>query len=459
MKKTSAQLFLAKIPENLRKLADICPFPLYIVGGSIRDFLAGYPLPENTDWDISAPAEEGALLAAAKESGFTARAVYRATGTVKLEDSAGKGYEFSRFRSDKYVRGVHTPVEIFFTEDINLDARRRDFCANAVYFDIKSGEFLDPLGGIPDIEKRTLRTVAPAEKVFGEDGLRLMRLARISAQTGFMPDTECLEGAKRNAALVKDIAAERIFTELQLLLHADALHGDPIAPYRGLSLLRETGVLREIIPELALGDKMPQRADFHDHDVLEHSIRCVRYAPPEIRLAALLHDVGKPFCFLRDGNFHAHPEEGARIARDVLTRLKAPKKVIAETETLVRVHMRDFNLLMKPNKVRRELVECRPLLDELFALKQADYSACKDDLSPAPAATKWRAELQKMKAEGAPLSLKELAVDGKDAKRAGIPPVKISEVLEDLLFYCAFDGARNDREHLLKRLKKIAEKA
>ena len=459
MKKTSAQEFLAKIPENLRKLADSCPFPLYIVGGSVRDFLAGFPLSENTDWDISAPAEESALLSAASDCGFTARAVYRATGTVKLEDSAGKGYEFSRFRSDAYVRGVHTPVEIFFTDDIVPDARRRDFCANAVYFDIKRGTFVDPLGGIPDIENHILRTVAPAEKVFGEDGLRLMRLARISAQTGFTPDAECLEGAKRNTPLVKDIVPERIFTELQLLLHADALHGDPEAPYRGLCLLRETGVLREIIPELALGDKMPQRADFHDHDVLEHSFRCVRYAPPKIRLAALLHDVGKPFCLLRDGNFHAHPEEGARIARDILTRLKAPKKVIAETETLVRIHMRDFDLKMKPNKVRRELVRFRPLLDELFALKQADFSACRDDLSPAPAATKWRAELQKMKAEGAPLTLKDLAVDGKDAKRAGIPPVKISEVLDELLLYCAFDGSRNDREHLIKRLNKFAEKA
>ena len=458
MKKTSAQQFLEIIPENLRKLADVCQFSLYIVGGSVRDFLAGYPLPENADWDICAPAEESELLAGAEACGFTARAVYRATGTVKLEDRAGKGYEFSRFRSDAYVRGVHTPVEIFFTQDINLDARRRDFCANAVYFDIKRGEFLDPLGGIPDIENRILRTVAPAEKVFGEDGLRLMRLARISAQTGFSPDEECLEGARRNAALVKDIVAERIFTELQLLLSADALHGDLDAPYRGLSLLRETGVLSEIMPELSLGDKMPQRADFHDHDVLEHSLRCVRYAPPGIRLAALLHDVGKPFCFLRDGNFHAHPEEGARIARDILTRLKAPKRVIAETETLVRVHMRDFNLLMKPNKVRRELVQCRPLLDELFALKQADFSACKDDLSPAPVVTKWRAELQKMKQEGAPLSLKKLAVDGKDAQAAGIPSVKISEVLEELLYYCAFDGSRNVRDHLIKRLKKIAEK-
>ena len=459
MKKTLAQQFLEKIPENLRKLADACPFSLYVVGGSVRDFLAGYPLPENADWDISAPIAESELLDAAKMSGFTARAVYRATGTVKLEDCAGKGYEFSRFRSDAYVRGVHTPVEIFFTDDIHLDARRRDFCANAVYFDIKGGKFVDPLGGIPDIENRILRTVAPAEKVFGEDGLRLMRLARISAQTGFVPDGECLDGAKRNAALVKDIVPERIFTELQLLLYSDALHGDANAPYRGLSLLRETGVLREIIPELALGDKMSQRADFHDHDVLEHSFRCVCYAPPEIRLAALLHDVGKPFCFLRDGNFHAHPEEGARIARDILTRLKAPKKTIAETETLVRIHMRDFNLLMKESKVRRELVEYRPLLEKLFALKQADYSACKDDLSPAPAVLKWRAELQKMKEEGAPLSLKELAVDGKDAQSAGIPPARISDVLDELLFYCACDGARNNREHLLKRLKKLAERA
>ncbi len=443
------------LPENLIKLADVCQHSLYIVGGSVRDFLLGDMPDGKTDWDLASPMTEEELTANAEACGFAVKSVYRATGTVKLEDGCGTQYEFTRFRSDRYVRGIHAPAEISFTEDIAVDARRRDFCANAVYYDIKRHMFVDPLGGIGDIGQRILRTVAPAEKVFGEDGLRLMRLARIAAQTGFSPDGECLAGAKTHAALIRDIVPERIFAELTLLLHADGKRGDETAPYRGLCILKETGVLKEILPELALGEGMAQRSDFHDHDVLEHSLRCVRYSEPGIRFAALLHDVGKPFCFLRDGTFHAHPEEGARIAREILTRWKAPKKLTEETVLLVGLHMRDYNLQMRESKVRRELVENFALLDKLLALKQADFSACKDDLSPAPCVLKWRGILQKMKDEGSPLCLSELAVNGNDLLGAGVPPQRVGDVLRQLLLLCAVDGTLNRREKLLARLPAI----
>lgn len=443
------------IPKNLTVLAKTCAFPLYVVGGSVRDYLCGYAPDDTTDWDVCAAAEEDELLAAAEKCGMKARAVYRNTGTVKLEDRDGTGYEFTRFRSDKYVRGEHVPSKIEFTDDIETDARRRDFCANAVYYEIVAEKFRDPLGGIADIEKRVLRTVAPAKKVFGEDGLRLMRLARFAAQLGFAPDGECLEGAKTHAALVKDIAPERIFAELSLLLNADCRHGEGNGTYRGLCILRDTGVLRHILPELALGDKMRQRSDFHDHDVLEHTFRCVKYAPPEIRFAALFHDAGKPFCFMRDGNFHDHPEEGARIAEDALRRLKAPKKLTEETVALVRLHMKDFNLAMRENKVRKTIVENYPLVPKLIALFQADFSACKDDLSPAPAAVKWREILQKMEREHAPRALSELAVNGRDVQEAGVNAADTGRVLHELLLYAALDGAQNTRERLLKRTKKL----
>lgn len=442
------------IPENLTNLAAECSFPLYLVGGSVRDCLAGFPAGNNPDWDICAPAPEEALIAAAEKLGFTVKSVYRHTGTVKLCDQKGVGYEFTRFRSDKYVRGLHTPAEIEFTTDLGTDARRRDFCANAVYYDIKTETLCDPLDGKRDIERKILRTVAPAEKVFGEDGLRLMRLARFAAETGFLPDAECAAGAKRNRALVKDIFPERVFAELNALLLADRKHGDTEAPYRGLCVLRDTEVLGEILPELASGNGMKQRADFHDYDVLKHAFRCVKYAPPEIRFAALLHDVGKPFCFLRDGNFYRHAEEGERIAGEILSRLKAPAKLKAETCALVKLHMRDSDGKMKQSKVRRELAEHYPLLEKLFALRQADYSACKDDLSPAPAVEKWRRILKEMRTEGAPLSQKELAVNGKDLLEAGVPPKRVGEALADCMEYCVQDGARNERAGLIARAKK-----
>lgn len=446
---------LKLIPDNLTKLADVCREPLYIVGGSVRDFLCGYPLSAQSDWDICSPCEETALAEAARRCEFTVRSVYRNTGTVKLTDANGVGYEFTRFRSDKYVRGRHQPSEITFTRDIGTDARRRDFRANAVYYDVKRGEFVDPLGGIDDIKHQILRTVAPAEKVFGEDGLRLMRLCRFAAQTGFSPDGECLEGARRNSALIRDIVPERIYAELVLLLKADVKHGLKDGPYRGLQLLRDTGVLKEILPELALGDGMAQRSDFHKYDVLEHSFRCVLYSPPEIRFAALLHDVGKPFCMLTEGNAYRHPQEGARIAEEIMTRLKAPKKLTEETEKLVLLHMRDYNLQMREGKLRRELVQNAPLLPKLLALKQADYSACKDDLSVAPCVQKWRNVLEKMQREGAPLTLKELAVNGAELQTVGVKQQNTAEALNGLLLYCAEDGSRNRKETLLPRAKKL----
>ncbi len=442
----------ASLPKHLIALAEACDLPLCLVGGSVRDFLCGLPVTSRTDFDLASPMPESALLAAAEACGFTVRSVYRNTGTVKLCDEAGIGYEFTRFRSDKYVRGMHSPAEITFTEDIGTDARRRDFRANAVYYDIKAERFLDPLGGIADIRERTLRTVAPASKVFGEDGLRLMRLARIAAQTGFSPDRECLDGAKEHCALIRDIVPERIFAELMLLLHADERRGDGTDVYRGLAILRDTGVLGEILPELARGDGLPQRPLFHDHDVLEHSLRCAMYAPAEVRLAALLHDVGKPFCYFRDGNYHGHPEEGERIAREILTRLRAPKKTVSEVCALVRLHMRDYDLGMREGKLRRELVRNYSLLPKLFLIKQADYSACKDDLSEAPVLKKWNAVLAKMKSEGVPFTLSELAVRGDDLLALGVPPRQVHETLGDLLLFCAGDGRLNTRERLLAHI-------
>ena len=442
------------IPPRLRALAGALSAPLYAVGGSVRDALC-HTLGEHIDWDIASPATETQVCAAAEACGFCVRAVYPRTGTVKLDAPEGFSCEYTRFRTDKYVRGVHMPAEIAFTDDISLDARRRDFCANAVYYDIAADRYCDPLDGISDIRMRKLRTVAPAEKVFGEDGLRLMRLARIAAQTGFEPDAECLEGASLHRALIRDIAPERIFCEMQLLLHADERAGGKRAPLRGLCILRDTGVLDEVLPELCAGRGMAQRADFHDHDVLEHSLRCVYYSAPAVRWAALLHDVGKPFCMRRDGNFYAHAEEGARIAQGILTRLKAPAALTQRTARLISLHMRDHDMKMRENKVRRDILENYALIDDLFALRRADYSACKDDLSPAPGVLKWQRILAAMREEGVPFTLKDLAVTGVDLTARGIRGERVGALLHELLLYCMTDGRRNTRPGLLKHIDNL----
>lgn len=438
-------------PKPLLRLANACPQPLYVVGGSVRDTLAGLT-PSVSDWDICAPLPYAQLASIAESNGFTVKSVFKSTGTVKLADEDGTEYEYSCFRSDRYVRGIHVPVETYFTDDIESDARRRDFTANAVYYDVAKGVYVDPLQGIAAISEKRLTTVAPAEKVFGEDGLRLLRLARQAATLGFTPDEACLRGARANAALIQDISPERIFAELQTLLHAEEKYGVADGAYRGLKLLDETRVLDFILPELTAGRGEAQRADFHDHDVLEHSLRAARYAPPSVRLAALLHDVGKPFTQKRDGNAHAHPEEGARIATDILRRLKAPKKCIERIPALIQWHMYDFDCQTSEKKLRRFFVAHYALLDDLLAIKQADYSACKDVLSPAPTCVRWQALLQKMRAENVPFTIKQLSISGKDLLPL-LPPSKIAETLRALLLHTAVCPQDNTPERLLRLAK------
>ena len=144
------------VPQNLITLANRCPTPLYVVGGSVRDHLANLT-PKSHDWDVCSPLLADDFSKLAVENGFSVQAVYRNTGTVKFSDGE-HDYEYTCFRSDTYVRGTHVPVEIFFTEDITLDARRRDFTANAVYYDVANDKFVDPLLGIPAIREKRLST-------------------------------------------------------------------------------------------------------------------------------------------------------------------------------------------------------------------------------------------------------------------------------------------------------------
>lgn len=439
--------------ENLIKLARACPFPLYIVGGYVRDFLAGLDC-VNKDIDICAPADTDRFISVAQKCGAEVTAVYRNTGTVKLK-LCGEEYEFTCFRSDEYVRGEHRPVRTFFTDDITLDARRRDFKCNAVYYDISDDCIADPLGGVEDIGKKRLTTVAEADKVFGEDGLRLMRLARQSAQTGFAPSEECLSGARKNAGLISDIAAERLYAELNLILMADGRYGKEYGQYAGLKILDDTRVLDFILPELTAGRGMEQPPAYHSHDVLEHSLRAVKYADISVRLAALLHDIGKPYCKINSGTYRGHENESARIAGEVCSRLKAPKKPACETERLCQTHMYDFRCDARESKIRRFIVNNSDIFGKVLLLKQADYSACKDDLSIAPCVQKWQKIYSDMVKEGAPVSLKQLKIRGDELIEIGVKPENVGGVLENLLYDCALDGRLNDNKTLLERAKRL----
>ena len=185
------------------------------------------------------------------------------------------------------------------------------------------------------------------------------------------------------------------------------------------------------------------------YDMLFHSLRSVKYAPPNLRLAALLHDVGKPFCHLRDGNSHEHPKEGARIAKEILQRLKAPKKTIEQACALTLWHMYDFNCMVKETKLRKFFVDHFSILDELMQIKQADFSGCMDDIGVAPTVVRWKNLLEKMRKERAPLCIKDLAIRGKDLIEL-VPAPMISAVLQELLYHAVCFPRDNEKMRLLR---------
>lgn len=439
--------------ENLKILSENLDSPLYAVGGIVRNFLINGE--SSTDIDLSGGIPTEKFLEKAKAIGFTICAEYPRTGTVVIGLN-GERFEYTQFRKETYeLGGKHTPTAVEFTDDIVLDAKRRDFKCNAVYYDIKSDIIVDPLGGVEDIKNKVLDTVVSPDEVFSHDGLRLMRLARFSGELNFLPTDDVLNSAKNNANNIKDISPERIYEELKRILVCDKKYSfsDCCGHYNALKILDRIRVLDKIMPELTAGRGMKQRADFHNYDVLEHSLKAVLYAEPQVRLSALLHDVGKPYSMNKFKKFHTHNVDGKPIARDILNRLKVDNETKEQVLFMVTEHMKDLDLKMGENKVRKYIVKNYHRIGELFMIKQADFSACKDDTSECPTIKKWKDIISKMKSEGAPLTKKELAVTATDLMGVGLKGKEIGEKLNELHMHAVVNPQDNEREKLLRLAK------
>ena len=445
------------LPKNFIDLAKTMPKPLYVVGGAVRNFLIDGSLSADIDLAGAIPAQQ--FIKVLNDFGIKESAVYPRTGTVMFSDG-GYHYEYTTFRRDTYVGGEHLPVKSEFTEDILEDALRRDFKCNAIYYDVQNNDIIDLLGGVEDINNKTLSTVCEPDKVFSVDGLRLMRLARFAGELNFQPTYETLQSAKKYADNILDIAPERIFSELKMILSSDSKYpfSDPIGHYRGLKILDKTRVLDKFLPELTEGRGMVQRADFHKYDVLEHSIRTVLYSHPTIRLGALFHDIGKPFCFLRDGYYYHHFSEGEKIAEKVLKRLKADKATIDLVKFLVREHMVDLDCSMSESKVRKFLVKHQDRLDELRRVKQADFRASLEIESTAPTIIKWKKIYDKMQADGTPFNLKDLKVSSSDLMDIGYKGQQIGKELKALFDYAVLNPNKNNHQTLMTLAKKHFDK-
>ncbi len=441
----------AAIPAPVRELLETfwsSGTAAYVVGGSLRDVALGRA---PYDWDLATRARPDEMLELFPDAVYENR-----FGTVAVRRD-GELYEITTFRSDHEYADFRRPHRIEFGDSIELDLARRDFTCNAMAWGtVPAAEasttpaLVDPYGGATDIEARVLRAVGEPRLRFEEDALRMVRAVRLAATLGFDIDPATLAGIQARAELVGHLSGERIATELDRLLAADR-------PSTGLRLMSDTDLLRGISPDLAAQRGIPQNK-VPGEDLWDHTLRTVDAAPtarPVVRLAALLHDIGKPATFA-DGHFIGHDAVGADLAGAFLDRLRAPRAVHERIVHLVRHHMFSYEPNWSAAAVRRFIAKisldgsAMEALDELFELRAADNVG--SGLPPgAGDLDALRARVAEALAEGVVLHRRDLAVDGDDLMiELGVAPgPRLGRVLDAMLARVQADPALNDRASLL----------
>lgn len=434
--------------------------PLYLVGGWPRNRLLGLP---GGDLDIcAAPVGQDATTLFAQVEGV--RCVDRSTrlGTMSI---TGPGFEaeYTAWRTESYgVGGAHRPDAVAFGATMAEDALRRDFTINALYYDIAADRLSDPLGGLADLKERSLRTCRAPQDTFDDDGLRLMRLARLGAELGFEPEEHTFAAARERAALIGDIAPERIRAELARLLLCDTKYPGNTAQavLTGLHMLDALDLLGRVLPELEACRGVKQRADYHDFDVLGHCLHASAAAPAKLplRLAALLHDVGKPAALRASGRMLGHDRLGSALAREALTRLRFPNALVDEVCALVRAHMVDLDGRMGEGKLRWFFVELgRERTQGLIELRRADVNGSRAQPAPGDPAAKWTKLVARMDAQNVPWDASRLAIDG-DALSAlvGGPSPRVGALKRALHRHVVQHPGDNNRKRLLALSAQLA---
>jgi tRNA nucleotidyltransferase/poly(A) polymerase len=413
-----------------------------VVGGSLRDVLLGRP---PADWDLASDARPERLLEIFPDAAYENR-----FGTVAVR-RAGEVFEVTTFRSDHDYADFRRPHRVEFGDTIELDLARRDFTVNAMAWGARPGEppaLVDPYDGRSDVESRLLRAVGDPRARFEEDALRMVRAVRLAATLGFGIEPATLAGIQARSELAAHLSGERIATELDRLLAS-------AAPSVGLRLLSDTGLLAAISPDLAAQRGIPQNK-VPGEDLWDHTLRCVDAAPatrPIVRLAALLHDVGKPASYA-DGHFLGHEAVGADLAGAFLDRLRSPRVVRDRVVELVRNHMFSYEPSWSDAAVRRFILKIGRLgdgaLSELLELRRADNVG--SGLSPdAGRLDELRQRIAAELAAEAVLDRARLAVDGTDLMTEldlAQGPI-LGRILEALLDRVIADPALNDRPTLL----------
>lgn len=419
-------------------------FRSWIVGGCVRDVLRGQ---QAADWDVATDAPPDQLMKvfpAAIPTGLQ-------HGTVTLV-VGGRHYEVTTLRGESTYSDGRRPDAVRFVDDITADLARRDFTINAIAVDPVSGAVIDPFGGLQDLAAKTIRAVGTARERFAEDGLRVLRAARFCATLGFELEAATFAAIAPTLDTFRKVSPERVRDEWVKTMKGKQ-------PSRAFEVMRTSGMLAITCPELLEGVGMAQNK-WHAYDVWRHGMACMDACAgdPVLRIAALLHDVGKPRTRAfsdktKDWTFYEHDRVGAEIAEPICHRLKFSNDERQRIVALVRHHLFHYDQWTDA-AVRRWIRRVgKERIEDLWALNEADVRGKADSIE-----SEALAPLQAMKehvarvlAAGAVLSTRDLAVDGHDLMRAcGLPPGRqLGELLEQLLEQVTVEPSRNERQTLL----------
>jgi poly(A) polymerase len=346
-------------------------FQAFLVGGCVRDLVMGLT---PKDYDISTDATPQQVVGLFPES-LTVGAQF---GVVMVPRDEGN-VEVATFRSDgRYTDGRH-PHEVRYAKTPQQDVLRRDFTINGLLYDPLDERVLDYVGGQADIRARRLRTIGEPSERFSEDRLRMLRAVRFAARLKFVLDAAAKEAIRRQAAEIRQVSAERVREEILKILTEGQSRP-------GFELLDATGLLQEVLPEIKRMQGVPQPAEFHpEGDVWVHTMMMLeglRSPTPTLALGVLLHDVGKPPTFsIRERiRFDNHVEVGAKMAEEILSRLRFPSHETEQVVELVRHHLRfkDFPRMRRSTQLRFLRME---IFEEHLELHRLDCLASHGDLS------------------------------------------------------------------------------
>ena len=435
-----APISVMKIIETLEQAG----FEAYAVGGCVRDSLLGR---NPSDWDITTsarPEQVKALFSHTIDTG-----IRHGTVTVMLEHV---GYEVTTYRIDGEYEDSRHPKEVIFTPLLTEDLKRRDFTINAMAWNPRAG-IIDEFGGMEDLDEGIIRCVGSPEERFSEDALRMMRAVRFSAQLGYEIEPATKAAIQKLAPNLTHVSAERIQVELVKLV--ESMHPDY------LRVAYETGITRVVLPEFDLCMETEQHNPHHCYTVGEHMLHSMLAVSSNryLRLAMLLHDIAKPEKKKTDeqgiDHFHGHQEASEEMAKVILRRLKFDNETIRIVSRLIGFH--DYRFPAERRSVRRAVWKVgEDLFPMLLQVKEADTMA--QSLYEREEKLEWIAKVEKLYREILKdrecLSLKDLAVTGRDLIRAGCAPgPELGRILNEMLQDVLEHPEHNNQEYLLQSIR------